>query len=153
MSLRPGDPAPDFSAQATDGRTISLRDYRGKKVLLYFYPRDDTPGCTAQACSLRDGASQLASRGATVIGVSAQSAAAHRNFSEKHQLNFPLLIDTDHRIADAYGALGTGLMRLLRRWTGLYKRITYVIDEHGHIAHIIDRPETTHHAEEVLRLL
>ena len=153
MALKTGDRAPDFSAPATDGRTVSLSDFRGRKLVLYFYPMDDTPGCTAQACSLRDGADSLRARDVAVLGVSAQDVATHQRFTQKFKLNFPLLADTDRRVADAYGALGSGPLAWLRRHFGFYKRVTYVIDEDGRIAHIIDRPDTKRHAEEVLQQL
>src|SRR5690606_1417633 len=104
MSLRAGDPAPDFRASTADGHSVSLADFRGRTLVLYFYPMDDTPGCTAQACSLRDGMHRLADAGVAVLGVSAQDAAAHRRFIAKYGLNFPLLVDADRRIARAYGA-------------------------------------------------
>lgn len=153
MALKIGDRAPDFSARTTDGRTASLDEFRGRKLVLYFYPMDDTPGCTAQACSLRDGFARLRARGVAVLGVSAQDVASHQRFTEKFKLNFPLLADTDRRVADAYHALGSGPLAWWRRRFGFYKRITYVIDEDGRIAHIINRPDTRHHAEEVLQRL
>ncbi len=153
MALKTGDRAPDFSAFTTDGSTASLEQFRGRKLVLYFYPMDDTPGCTAQACSLRDGSDRLRAKGVAVLGVSAQDVASHQRFTEKFKLNFPLLADTDRRVADAYGALGSGPLAWWRRRFGFYKRITYVIDENGRIAHIINRPDTKHHAEEVLQRL
>jgi peroxiredoxin Q/BCP len=151
---RPGDAAPDFSALAGDGRTIRLADFRGRKLVLYFYPRDDTPHCTREACSLRDGMDALAARGAAVVGVSAQGAASHRAFAAKHGLGFPLLVDEDRAIGRAYGVLGgRGLLARLRTAAGLAERVTFVIDEAGRIAHVIERPEVARHAEEILALL
>jgi len=151
MSLAVGDPAPPFSAPTADGRVLSLDDFRGRRLILYFYPMDDTLGCTAQACSLRDGLTRLQQAGYAVVGVSAQDAASHRRFADKHGLNFPLLVDRDRRIAQAYGALGRGPLAWLRSRLGFYRRITFVIDEAGRIADIIERPDTRRHADQVLR--
>lgn len=148
--MTPGHSAPDFDALDQHGARHRLSDYRGRWLALYFYPRDDTPGCTKQACSLRDQRVQLAARNIAVLGVSAQGAAAHRAFTEKYALNFPLLIDEDMRIARAYGALGDGPGGLLRRWLGAYRRITFLIDPDSRIARVIDRPDVSRHAEELL---
>jgi peroxiredoxin Q/BCP len=152
--LEAGDPAPDFQGLTTDGRKVSLADYRGKKLVLYFYPRDDTPGCTKQACSLRDNIAPLAGKGASVLGVSTQGVESHQAFTKKYQLNFPLLADTDGTVGRAYGVLGgDGLMAKLKSAVGAADRVTFVIDERGRIASIIDRPDVGHHADEVLELL
>jgi peroxiredoxin Q/BCP len=155
MSARPkaGDPAPDFSGETTDGSRVALKDFRGKKLVLYFYPMDDTPGCTAQACSLRDHDTEIRERGAAILGVSAQDAASHRKFTAKHKLNFPLLADTDRAVARAYGVLGSGLGGTLRGMLGMAERVTFIIDEKGRVAHVIDAPDTRNHAEQVLELL
>jgi len=153
MTLKPGDPAPDFQATTGSGETVRLADFRGRKLVLYFYPMDDTPGCTRQACSLRDHHQEILARGAAVLGVSGQNADSHRRFTEKHQLNFPLLVDSDGQLARAFGAMGGGLGGLARGMLGMARRITFVIDEEGRIAHIIDRPDTAHHGEEILKLL
>jgi peroxiredoxin Q/BCP len=150
---KPGDQAPDFSGVTTDGSRVSLKDFHGKKLVLYFYPMDDTPGCTAQACSLRDGNDEIREKGAAVLGVSAQDEASHRKFTQKHELNFPLLADTEREVARAYGVLGGGVFGLARSLAGFYERVTFVIDEQGRIAHVIDSPDTRNHAEEVLALL
>lgn len=152
--LVPGDPAPAFRGITTDGREVSLDDFRGRKLVLYFYPRDDTPHCTQQACSFRDHAAELAARGAAVLGVSTQDVASHRRFSDKHRLSFPLLADADGRVGRAYGTLGgTGLVARLKTALGLAQRVTYIIDEQGRIAHVIERPDVARHAEEVLARL
>ena len=104
--LTPGDPAPDFAGLSTDGTPLSLAQFRGRKLVLYFYPRDDTPGCTRQACSLRDHAAEIAAKGAAVVGVSTQDPASHRRFTRKYRLNFPLLADVAARSGRAYGTLG-----------------------------------------------
>ena len=150
---KPGDQAPDFSGLTTDGTRVSLEDFRGKKLVLYFYPRDDTPGCTAQACSLRDHNTEIKAKGAAILGVSAQDVASHARFTKKHRLNFPLLADTDRSMARAYGTIGGGVGGALRGMLGLAERVTFIIDEKGRIAHGIDSPDTANHAEQVLKLL
>lgn len=153
-SLRPGDQAPDFEGVTTDGRKVSLADYRGKRLVLYFYPKDDTPGCTKQACSLRDGIGALAAKGASVLGVSTQDERSHQAFTRKYGLNFPLLADTEGEVGRAYGVLGgSGLVSRLKTAVGFSDRVTFVIDENGRIAHVIDRPNVASHADEVARLL
>ena len=152
--LRAGDPAPDFSGVTTDGKRVSLADYRGRKLVMYFYPKDDTPGCTKQACSLRDHNKDIAAKGAAVLGVSTQAEDSHRKFTEKYKLNFPLLADTDGAVGRAYGTLGgPGLVSRLKSAVGMADRVTFVIDGKGRIAHVIDRPDVANHAEEVLALL
>lgn len=137
----------------TDGTTVRLADFRGRKLVLYFYPMDDTPGCTAQACSLRDHNAELRKKGAAILGVSTQDAESHRRFTTKYRLNFPLLADTDRAVARAYGAIGGGLGGTLRGMLGMAERVTFVIDEQGRIAHVIDDVNTKGHAEQLLALL
>jgi thioredoxin-dependent peroxiredoxin len=152
--LRAGDPAPDFSGLLTDGTKVSLKDYRGKKLVMYFYPMDDTPGCTKQACSLRDHNKELAAKGAAILGVSTQNEASHQKFTDKYKLNFPLLADTDGAVGRAYGTIGgPGILSRLKSAAGMADRVTFVIDEKGRIAHVIDKPDVANHAEEVLALL
>jgi peroxiredoxin Q/BCP len=152
--LRAGDPAPDFQGVTTDGKKVGLKDYRGKKLVMYFYPKDDTPGCTKQACSLRDHNAEIAAKGASVLGVSTQGEESHQKFTQKYQLNFPLLADTDGEVGRAYGTLGgSGLVSKLKSAAGMADRVTFVIDEKGRIAHVINRPDVANHAEEVLALL
>jgi peroxiredoxin Q/BCP len=153
MRPKAGDKAPDFSGVTTDGSRVSLKDFRGKRLVLYFYPMDDTPGCTAQACSLRDRNDEIREKGAAVLGVSAQDEASHRRFTQKYKLNFPLLADTDREVASAYGVLGGGVFGLARSLAGFYQRVTFIIDEQSRIAHVIDSPDTRNHADEVLALL
>jgi len=151
---RPGDPAPRFEGLTTDGRRVSLDDYRGRMLVLYFYPKDDTPGCTRQACSLRDFNAEIAAKGASVLGVSTQDAASHGAFSAKLGLNFPLLADTDGKVGRAYGVLGrAGLLAKLKTAAGLADRVTFVIDRDGRIANVIERPDVARHGAEVLSLL
>jgi peroxiredoxin Q/BCP len=152
--LRAGDPAPDFSGTLTNGAKVSLRDYRGKKLVMYFYPMDDTPGCTTQACSLRDHNKEIAAKGAAILGVSTQNEASHQTFTEKYKLNFPLLADTDGAVGRAYGTIGgPGILSKLKSAAGMADRVTFVIDDKGKIAHVIDKPDVANHAEEVLALL
>lgn len=148
--LRPGDPAPDFSAPATDGTQLRLADFSGRKLVLYFYPMDDTPGCTKQACSLRDANREIAARGAAIVGVSAQGVESHQQFSEKYTLNFPLLADTDLAVAKAYGVAGSGLGGLLRSVVKVAERVTFIIDEQARIQTVIDDPDCPDHGEQVL---
>lgn len=151
--LKAGDPAPDFAAPATDGSVLRLEDFRGRKLVLYFYPMDDTPGCTKQACSLRDSNAEIAARGAAILGVSAQGPESHQRFTEKFSLNFPLLADTDLTVAKAYGVAGSGLGGLLRSVVGVSERVTFIIDEKGQISHVIDDPNCPDHGAEVLAAL
>ena len=153
-SLKAGDPAPDFDAVTTGGKRVSLKDYRGRKLVMYFYPMDDTPGCTRQACSLRDHNAEIAAKGASVLGVSTQGEQSHQAFTKKFSLNFPLLADTDGKVGRAYGTIGGGgLISKLKSAAGMADRVTFVIDEKGNIAHVIAKPNVAGHAEEVLALL
>jgi peroxiredoxin Q/BCP len=153
MKPKPGDEAPDFSGLTTGGSRVNLKDFRGKRLVLYFYPMDDTPGCTAQACSLRDHNAEIKAKGAAILGVSAQDVDSHRKFTAKHKLNFPLLADTDRAVARAYGTIGGGVGGALRGMLGLAERVTFIIDEQGRVVHVIDSPDTANHAEQVLKLL
>ena len=151
--LKTGDPAPNFSGLSTDGTPLSLADFRGRKLVMYFYPMDDTPGCTKQACSLRDADADIAARGAAILGVSSQGVDSHRRFSAKYRLNFPLLADTDQAVAKAYGVAGSGLSGLLRGLLKANERVTFIIVEAGRIAGVIDDPHCPDHGAEVLALL
>lgn len=152
--LKSGDAAPAFTGKAADGSTISLKDYKGKKLVVYFYPMDDTPGCTKQACSLRDFNKDIKAKGAEILGVSTQDGESHKKFSEKYRLNFPLLSDTDQSVGKAFGVIGGGgLLAAAKSFAGLADRVTFVIDENGKISHVLDKPDVAHHAEEVLKLL
>jgi peroxiredoxin Q/BCP len=139
MPLQVGSTAPDFTVKDTNGNTVKLADYAGKKVVLYFYPKDDTPGCTKQACSFRDNYDQYLSKGITVFGISRDDEASHQRFTEKFNLPFPLLADTDGAITTAYDVDGGGYS----------KRVTYVIDD-GKIAQVYDTVKTDTHATDVL---
>lgn len=151
--LQIGEEAPDFSALSKDGKRLGLNDFRGRKLVLYFYPRDDTPNCTRQACSLRDYAPQITARGAAVVGVSAQGIESHRRFAAKHGLDFPLLADPGRKIARAYGAAGSGLGGLLCSLLQISERVTFIIDENGVVSHIIRDPNCQGHGAEVLSYL
>jgi peroxiredoxin Q/BCP len=151
--LKKGDPAPDFSAPGTDGRTINLADFRGQKLVMCFYPRDDSPYCTRQACSLRDSNAEIQGRGAAILGVSAQDEESHQKFAKKYGLKFPLLADTDLAVAKAYGVAGSGLGGLFRGLMKASERVTFIVDERGRIQHIISDPDCPDHGEEVLALL
>jgi len=154
IAPRPGDAAPDFEGTTTDGRKVALKDFRGRKLVMYFYPMDDTPGCTKQACSLRDHNAEIVARGAAILGVSTQDEASHRRFTEKYKLNFPLLADAGGAVGRAYGTIGGGgLFSAAKALVGMADRVTFIIDEKGRIAHVIDRPDVANHAQEVLALL
>jgi len=154
MKLKIGDPAPQFTATATDNSTVKLSDYFGQKLVLYFYPMDDTPGCTKQACSLRDHYQEIQDKDAAILGVSTQDVASHQRFTEKYNISFPLIADTDGAVSRAYGAIGSGgLMGTTASLFGVASRITYLIDESGHIAHILVKTDCANHAQEVLNLL
>ncbi len=148
--LKEGDKAPDFTGKDQNGKAISLHDYKGKKVVLYFYPKDDTPGCTAQACNLRDNYSALTKKGYVVLGVSTDSEKSHKKFEEKYELPFTLIADDDKKIVEAYGVWGEKKF-MGKTYMGT-NRVTFLIDEHGVISHIISKPDTKNHTEEVLAL-
>jgi thioredoxin-dependent peroxiredoxin len=150
-ALGPGDLAPDFRLSSDDGTELSLSDFRGRKVVLYFYPKDDTPGCTKEACGFRDGVSRLTRKGAVVLGVSTDSAASHKKFKEKFHLNFPLLADTDRRVVDAYGVWKKKAL-YGRTFLGIV-RTTFVIDEEGRIAKVFPKVKVDGHVDEVLAAL
>ena len=152
MSMLAADTeAPDFTLKDQDGQRVSLRDLRGKWVVLYFYPKDDTPGCTKEACSFRDNHGQLQQRGAVVLGVSGDSEASHRKFADKYELPFPLLVDADHEVAKAYGAWGTK-SNYGRTYEGVI-RSTFVMGPDGRIAKVWPKVKPAEHGQEVLRWL
>lgn len=127
--IEAGQAAPDFTLQADDGRTVQLSALRGKPVVLYFYPKDDTPGCTREACAFRDRQSELTSRGVTVLGVSPDTVQSHTKFKHKYSLNFPLLADPGHQVAEAYGAWREKTL-YGKKSMGI-QRSTFLIDAHG----------------------
>lgn len=149
--LESGTTAPYFSGQTFDGVSVSLDDFAGKKVALFFYPKDMTPGCTNQVCNLRDNLDLLAENGIAVVGVSPDDLDSHQKFSSKHELSFPLLGDPDHTIIDAYGVWGEK-KNYGKVFMGL-QRTTFLIDESGTIQHVFKRPRVKEHAEEILSKL
>jgi peroxiredoxin Q/BCP len=146
--LKPNDPAPEFTLADQDGNDVSLADFRGRKVVLYFYPKDDTPGCTTQACELRDHAETFDARGAVILGVSPDDAKSHRRFADKFDLPFTLLADVDHAVADAYGVWQEKSMYGRKYWGN--ERTTFVIDEQGRIAKVLPKVKPAEHVEQVL---
>src|SRR5437867_4506396 len=143
-----GDPAPDFRLPADDGKTYSLKDLKGQRVVLYFYPKDDTPGCTKEACSFRDADSIYRSKGIRVLGVSTDDERSHQKFISKFQLPFDLLADTDKKIVNDYGVWGEKSM-YGKKYMGTNRK-TFLIDENGKIAKIFDKVDVANHADEVL---
>jgi peroxiredoxin Q/BCP len=148
MNLKPGDKAPAISAPDQNGNIRTLKDFEGKKLVLYFYPKDDTPGCTAEACSLRDNYNELLNQGYAVVGVSPDNEKKHQKFIAKYELPFDLLADTDNKIATDYGVWVEKSM-YGRKYMGI-ARTTFVIDENGNIAEIIDKVDTAKHAGQIL---
>lgn len=144
--LKIGDQAPDFSAKDQNDNEISLPDFKGRKLILYFYPKDNTPGCTAEACSLRDGKAELEQMGFSIVGVSPDSQKTHQGFSAKHNLDFPLLADPDKTIAKAYGAWGKKKF-MGREYEGIL-RMTFIIDD-GRIEKIFNKVNTKRHFEQI----
>jgi peroxiredoxin Q/BCP len=149
--LKPGDKAPSFSLSSDSGETVSLEGLKGNKVVLYFYPKDDTSGCTVEACEFRDSWSSVRAAGAVVLGVSPDSEASHRKFREKHALPFPLLVDQDHRVAERYGAWGEKSM-YGRKYKGIL-RTTVLIDERGRVTRVFAKVKPKGHAAAVLAAL
>lgn len=149
--LKPGAKAPAFSLPADDGSTISLKDLKGRKVVLYFYPKDDTSGCTTQACEFKDSWKAVQKAGAVVLGVSPDSIASHQKWKKKLPLPFPLLADEDHAVAEAYGAWGEKSM-YGRKYMGIL-RTTFVIDEAGKVVTVFEKVKPKGHAAEVLEAL
>ncbi|HTO88509.1 MAG TPA: thioredoxin-dependent thiol peroxidase [Thermoanaerobaculia bacterium] len=149
--LELGDRAPDFKTADQDGEKISLKDLRGRKVVLYFYPKDDTPGCTKEACSFRDGFSKFRKRKIEVLGVSADDERSHKKFAEKYDLPFRLLADTDKKIVQDYGVWGEKSL-YGRKFMGI-NRVTYLIDEKGRIAGVWPKVKPDGHADEILEAI
>jgi peroxiredoxin Q/BCP len=149
--IEKGDKAPDFSLPADDDSVVSLEDFRGKKVVLYFYPKDDTSGCTTQACDLRDSLDRIDEGGAVVLGVSPDPIASHKKFRDKYDLNFPLLSDADHQVAEAYGVWKEKSMYGRKYW-GI-ERSTFIIDEEGTIVEAWRKVRPKGHAEKVTGVL
>lgn len=149
--IEPPAKAPAFSLAATDGSTVKLADLKGKPVVLYFYPKDDTPGCTKEACAFRDRKSEIEAMGAVVLGVSADDVASHKKFSDKFQLNFPLLADMGHKIAEKYGAWRE--KNMYGKTSMGIQRSTFLIDAKGVVAKVWKRVSVDGHDEQVILAL
>lgn len=149
--LEPGKKAPSFTLTSDDGKKVSLKDYLGKKVVLYFYPKDDTPGCTKEACSFTDNLGAVQKAGAIVFGVSADSVESHKKFKQKYHLNFPLLSDPDREVIEKYGVWKEKNM-YGKKMMGI-ERTTFIIDEEGRIHHIFPKVKVDGHVEKVLEKL
>ncbi|MGN0032538.1 MAG: thioredoxin-dependent thiol peroxidase [Candidatus Limimorpha sp.] len=148
MALNIGDKAPEILGVNENGETVRLSDFAGKKLVLYFYPKDNTPGCTAEACSLRDGFDELQNAGYAVLGVSKDSARSHQGFKAKHELPFSLIADTEHVLSESFGAWGEKKM-CGKTSIGMIRK-TFIIDEEGVIADIITKVDTKNAASQVL---
>lgn len=146
--LKVGEKAPPFSAKDQDGKLHNLVDYRGKKLVVFFYPKASTPGCTAEACNLRDNWERFQSNGYEILGVSADSAKRQKNFQEKQKLPFPLLADEDKAVIDAFGVWGPKKF-MGKTYDGIH-RTTFVIDEEGIVAEVIEKVKTKDHASQIL---
>ncbi len=149
MNLKAGDVAPDFSVNDQDGNPIKLSDFKGKKVVLYFYPKDNTPGCTSESCNLRDNYQALQKAGYEILGVSKDNEKSHRKFIDKFELPFTLLADTEK---DIHGKYGTWIEKSMygRKYMGT-ARVTFLIDEDGKIEEIIEKVKTKDHTAQILR--
>ncbi len=150
LTLKEGQKAPGFTAKDQNGNKVSLSDFKGHKIALYFYPKDNTPTCTVQACNLRDNNAMLEKNGITVLGVSIDTEKSHKKFEEKFQLPFTLVADTDKKIAEAYGVWG--LKKFMgREFMGVH-RTTFLINEKGMIDHIITKVKSKDHTAQILEL-
>ena len=147
--INEGDAAPDFETRDAEGNAVRLSDLRGQKVVLYFYPKDDTPGCTKEACSFRDSFAEYERRGIKVLGVSPDDERSHRKFAEKYSLPFTLLADTDHSVADAFGVYGEKQF-MGRKYMGV-ERKTFLVGEDGRVVKVFDKVKVDEHADEVLK--
>jgi peroxiredoxin Q/BCP len=146
-----GKPAPDFELKSDSGETVRLSDFRNKPVVVYFYPKDDTPGCTTQACGIRDNYDAFGERGAVVLGISPDDETSHVKFKQKYGLPFTLLADPDHQVAEQYGVWGERRM-YGKTYMGI-ERSTFVIDPDGNVAHVMRRVKPDTHVEQVLQAL
>ena len=147
-TLKKGDKAPEFSALDQDGNTITLQDYKGKKLVVFFYPKASTPGCTAEACNLKDNYQTFQSKGYEIVGVSADSAKKQQNFKNKYELPYPLLADEDKKVIEAFGVWGPKKF-MGKEYDGI-QRTTFVIDEEGKIEEVITNVKTKDHAAQIL---
>lgn len=150
LNVKEGAKAPDFAGVDQNGKSIALKDFKGHKIILYFYPKDNTPGCTAQACNLRDNYETLLKQGFKVIGVSVDSVKSHKKFEEKYNLPFPLIADENKIIVEKYGVWGEKKF-MGKKYMGIH-RVTFLIDEVGIIKKIIDKPKTESHTQQILAI-
>jgi peroxiredoxin Q/BCP len=148
--LKVGDKAPLFSGLDQNGKKITLHDFKGKKLVVYFYPKDNTPGCTNQACNLRDNDELLKQQGISVVGVSMDNDVSHRKFIDKYHLTFPLIADADRKVIELFGVWGPKVF-MGKKYDGIH-RTTFLINEEQRIVGIIDKPNTKAHAEEILEI-
>ena len=148
MKLKRGTKAPDFALPDQNGKEVRLSSFKGKKVALYFYPKDNTPTCTEQACNLRDNIGRLKRKGIVVLGISADSERRHQNFIAKYKLPFPLLADTEHKVIEAYGVWGEKTL-FGRKYMGIH-RVSFLINEDGKIHDVIDTVKAADHAQQIL---
>jgi len=151
MPIQKGLPAPEFSLNDDEGRTRVLSEFKGTKVVLYFYPKDDTPGCTTEACNFRDDYSAYVDSGITILGISPDSVKSHQKFREKYRLPFSLLADEDHKVAEAFGVWGKKKF-MGKEYMGVL-RTTFIVDEKGRIAHVFEDVKPADHSKEILALL
>ncbi len=150
-TLEAGQPAPDITAKTDKGETVSLKDFAGKRVVLYFYPKDDTPGCTIEACNFRDNLADVEAENAVVLGISLDDVESHQQFRDKFELTFPLLADTDHAVSDAYGVYGQKEFRG-HEYMGV-DRATFIIGKDGMLEKVWTQVDPNGHGEEVLAWL
>ena len=151
MSIQTGSIAPDFSLASSSGKTVSLSDFRGETVIVYFYPKDDTPGCTKEACSFRDTFDVLSDAGVTILGISPDSVESHNKFIEKFNLNFQLLSDPDKSTAQNYGAWGE--KNMYGKIVVGMKRMSFLINPEGTVQHVWSKVKTESHGQDVLTLI
>ncbi|MDA0176691.1 Thiol peroxidase, Bcp-type [Mesoflavibacter sp. HG96] len=150
-TLKQGDKVPNFSVKDQDGNLVALKDYKGKKLIVFFYPKASTPGCTAEACNLRDNYKVLQDKGFEILGVSADSEKRQTNFKNKYEFPFPLLADEDKDVINAFGVWGTKKF-MGKVYDGIHRK-TFLIDENGVVAHVIDKVKTKDHAAQILEII
>ena len=150
-TLKQGDKVPDFSVNNQDGNKVSLSDYKGKKLIVFFYPKASTPGCTAEACNLTDNYAELQSKGFEILGVSADSEKRQTNFRNKYNFPFPLLADEEKDVINAFGVWGYKKF-MGKEYDGIHRK-TFLIDEQGTVSHVIDKVKTKDHAAQILELM